>query len=83
MKIAARHWANPHPFGTMLFDLENDPQQMHPIQNPQVERRMMGLMINLMRANDAPIEQYERLGLPVDGEITDQHLRTIAETNGR
>jgi hypothetical protein len=52
-------------FGTLLFDLRNDPQQQNPIQDEAVENRMIGLLIQLMKENDAPHEQYERLGLPV------------------
>ncbi len=48
---------------TMLFDLANDPYQKKPIQNAEVEERMAGLMVELMKENDAPGEQYGRLGL--------------------
>ncbi len=50
-------------FGTMLFDLSVDPQQEHPISCAVVEERMKELMLQLMRENDAPPEQYTRLGL--------------------
>jgi hypothetical protein len=46
----------------MLFDLLIDPTQEHPIRDPQVEQRMAAHMIRLMLANDAPSEQFERLG---------------------
>lgn len=46
-----------------LFDLQEDPEQLHPIQNPQIEERMIRLMVHLMKINDAPMEQYERTGL--------------------
>lgn len=49
--------------GTVLYDLEKDPYQMHPIDNPEVAQRMVQSMIRLMEANDAPAEQYVRLGL--------------------
>ena len=48
---------------TMLFDLEQDPEQKNPIENAEVEQRMMDHMIRLMKEVDAPAEQYERLGL--------------------
>jgi len=63
LKIPGRSWGNPHTFGTLLFDLEADPAQEHPLHDDAVERRMTGLLTDLMRANDAPPEQYERLGL--------------------
>ena len=56
-------WTNPHEFGTLLYDLEADPRQERPIQDDQVERRMTDLLVGLMRRNDAPAEQFTRLGL--------------------
>lgn len=63
MKIASRNYAFHHQFGTLLFDLEKDPAQEHPIDDADIEDRMIGLMVELMKKNDAPPEQYERLGL--------------------
>ena len=48
---------------TMLFDLEKDPQQLQPLDDPETEERMIRLMVRLMKDNDAPQEQYERLEL--------------------
>lgn len=50
-------------YKTELFDLENDPKQQNPIENSEVEKRLIRQMIALMKENDAPDEQYERLGL--------------------
>jgi hypothetical protein len=65
MRIPARGsgWRDMHRFGTLLFDLAQDPKQEHPIEDPEVEARMVALMVDLMQANDAPPEQFERLGL--------------------
>jgi len=64
MKIRGWCWISPCEFGTLLFDLQSDPQQEHPIRDPQVERRMIAHLMWLMQENDAPLEQYQRLGLP-------------------
>jgi hypothetical protein len=74
VKIPGRTWVNPHKFGTMLFDLENDPEQVNPLVDEEVEQRMIRLMVEWMRWNDAPPEQFERLGLPPDGNPTTEHL---------
>ncbi|MHA7268349.1 sulfatase [Arthrobacter sp. HLT1-20] len=74
LKIPGWVMGNPHAFGTLLFDLENDPQQQHPLRHDECELRMANLMVELMRANDAPAEQYERLGLPLDGPAMSAHL---------
>ena len=63
LKVPARPWVEAHAFGTLLFDLENDPGQKQPLSDPEVEERMKQHLIRLMQANDAPSEQFERLGL--------------------
>lgn len=63
MKIEGRSWRNAADFGTMLFDCENDPQQEHPLDDSATEDMMTEHLVRLMRENDAPAEQYERLGL--------------------
>lgn len=52
-----------HAMQTMLFDLESDPGQKHPIKDEALERCMTEALRREMAANDAPAEQYERLGL--------------------
>jgi len=63
IKVPAASWTDAHSFGHLLFDLAADPQQATPLQDPQIEARMIQLMIARMQANDAPPEQYTRLGL--------------------
>jgi arylsulfatase A-like enzyme len=63
LKTPARTWVNAHQFGHLLFDLAADPHQENPLQDAALEARMIGLMVRLMRENDAPPEQYIRLGL--------------------
>ena len=50
-------------FENLLFDTTADPGQLNPIEDAAVEARMSEYLVDLMRANDAPSEQYERLGL--------------------
>lgn len=54
---------NLYQFGTLLYDVENDPNQEHPLHDPVIEERMVRAMVELMKKNDAPAEQYERMGL--------------------
>ena len=63
LRIPTPGWPNHHKFGTMLFDLASDPGQLHPITDPAAESRMTRLMVDLMKQNAAPKEQYERLGV--------------------
>lgn len=62
MKIRAQGRAL-HNFETMLFDLEQDPGQLRSISNPQIETKMRQEIQRVMEENDAPSEQYQRLGL--------------------
>ena len=58
-------FVNPCEFGTLLYDVENDPKQLNPIKDEAVEKKMIRHMIDLMKENDAPAEQYQRMGLDV------------------
>ncbi|HEY3291275.1 MAG TPA: sulfatase [Anaerolineae bacterium] len=63
MKLPGRPWLNAHAFGALLFDLQTDPAQEHPLTDPVIEAKMVDILLAQMRASDAPPEQYERLGL--------------------
>jgi hypothetical protein len=49
---------------TALFDLQTDPEQKKPINEPDVEARLVQAMIRLMREADAPTELFTRFDLP-------------------
>jgi arylsulfatase A-like enzyme len=51
--------------GSLLFDIQKDPLQQHPLDDPQIERRMIEHMARLMRQADAPPEQFHRMGIPL------------------
>lgn len=50
-------------FYNMLFDTKNDPKQLKPIEDDTIEAYMTEHIIKLMKANDAPEEQFIRIGL--------------------
>jgi hypothetical protein len=62
MKIASGGARNAHGFGTMLFDLEADPAQENPVADAGAEAAMAEHLVRLLKENDAPPEQFERLG---------------------
>lgn len=70
---------SPWRFGTLLFDLETDPGQEHPLDDPALELRMAQLLVDGMRATDAPHSQFARLGLPVAGDVGPEHLLVAAQ----
>lgn len=69
----------PADYGTLLYDLEIDPGQTTPLDDPELELGMARLLIDLMRASDAPPSQFERLGLPATGGVTTEHLLVKAQ----
>ncbi|WP_054024408.1 sulfatase [Bacillus sp. FJAT-28004] len=63
LKIRAAGYSHFHSLGTLLFDVNEDPFQQHPIQDQNVETNMLGMLKQLMEENEAPPEQYVRLGI--------------------
>jgi arylsulfatase A-like enzyme len=61
LKIPNRRAGTDYP--SMLFDTKSDPGEHNPLDDPALEKRMAALLAPLMRENDAPPEQLERLGL--------------------
>jgi arylsulfatase A-like enzyme len=73
LKINAQHtwkkWQDNyqvHRYGHLLFDLAGDPEQLKPMKDSRIEAEMIDHMVRLMKENDAPVEQYERLGLAME-----------------
>lgn len=57
------HKGWPQHMKTVLYDLQKDPHEMCPIEDETVIGRLRRQMTKLMLENDAPVEQYERMGL--------------------
>jgi arylsulfatase A-like enzyme len=79
MPAAAARWNNPWQHGTLLFDLATDPGQEHPLADDDLELRMLRLLARLMHDNEAPASQFERLGIPFDGQPDKEHLLVRAQ----
>ena len=64
LKVKAEpFFSSQHEHGNLLFDLKRDPQQDNPIQDEELEQEMIKTMRTLMIENDAPPEQFERIGI--------------------
>lgn len=50
---------------TVLYDLQTDPGQTAPLDDPETEARMISEMQKIMQRNEAPPEAYSRLGYDV------------------
>ncbi|WP_434309512.1 sulfatase [Hominifimenecus sp. rT4P-3] len=55
--------SKPRTNETFLFDLEKDPGQQNPIQDREIEEKMLDYLVKIMEENEAPGEQYQRLGI--------------------
>ncbi len=62
-KIGGSPYPDTRPYGTLLFDLKTDPNQMKPIKDDVIECTMTEALKKMMKESDAPTEQYVRLGL--------------------
>lgn len=60
----------PELFETHLFDVKKDPEQTSSLNDTVIEKQMIEKMLQVMVQNDAPVEQYERLGLDAPGAPT-------------
>lgn len=79
LKVKTKSSLNAYLFGTLLFDLETDPKQEHPMENQEVQIRLLKLMRKMMKENQAPSEQFERLGIPETGDFEPEMLKRYQE----
>ncbi len=67
---------SPFASGNMLFDRKEDPQQLSPIDNIELETKYINAIKEFMKAEDAPESQYERLGLVGETDVaTEREVR--------
>lgn len=50
---------------TVLYDLLDDPEQIHPFRDEKIESRFFEALTQAMIAHDAPPELYDRFALEV------------------
>lgn len=74
LKVAASKGNNCYWYGNRLYDLTVDPTQEHPIRDTETELRLLDAMRNMMLANEAPREQFLRLGIPMAGPVPSSAL---------
>lgn len=74
-RLANATFCNSFQYGNLLFDLDNDPEQIHPIDDPALEAKMIGELIRKMEESDAPQEQYQRLGLAYRESYDEERVR--------
>lgn len=63
LRVVMDNYMDSYKFGNLLFDMKEDPTQERPLDNPEIEKRMIEELIIKMREIDAPEEEFTRLGL--------------------
>lgn len=64
LRIPAHESPRENEWGTLLYDLQEDPAQQCPLDSEGSEKRMVRLLREALTASDAPTDQFERLGIP-------------------
>ncbi|MDR2433091.1 MAG: sulfatase [Treponema sp.] len=70
-------------FGDKLFDIRNDPHEEKKLYDIAAETCMANLLMRAMRENEAPDEQYKRIGLRKGHPVTEDDIRKIHEAAGK
>ncbi|MDR1643455.1 MAG: sulfatase [Clostridiales bacterium] len=82
MKLKNAPITRPFKFDSTLYAVNASTGEMTKIDDDKEEVRLANAMAKLMRDNDAPIEQFVRMGLPHEGEYTgtsENSSKVIAE----
>lgn len=58
----------------LLYDLQTDPLQEHPITDYRIQGEMIRKIREVMKVSDCPKEQFERLGIPETGILPEAQL---------
>ena len=74
IEVTEQGFINPAQFGSKLFDLTQSPNQEEEINNIDVEMKMLEMIRKKMLTNEAPSEQFERLGLFQERPMTREEL---------
>ena len=75
LKVPAKIcYVSPVNFGTKLFDVEQDPSQAHPLEDPEREANLANRLADEIGKAGAPAEQFVRMGLKADGTITAEDI---------
>ena len=66
LKIAMKTYVDSFGFGSLLFDMKCDMNQINPLHDSETEKKMADKLIQAMKRIEAPQEEYVRLGLKQD-----------------
>lgn len=64
-------------FGDKLYNMAEDPHQENELEDAAIEAKMANLLQRAMKENDCPPEQFVRIGLAGEREITEEDILTL------
>jgi len=74
IEVSEQGFINPAQFGSKLFDLTESPNQEMELTNLELEMKMIEIIRGKMLKNEAPSEQFERLGIHLERPLTREEL---------
>lgn len=75
LKIPVKGFNQHFRFGTRLYDVLTDSKQTDTLINYEIEKYMLEGMRKIMIESDAPLEQYQRIGIPLEGDIKIEDIK--------
>lgn len=76
-RLANATFCNSFQYGDLLWDLEEDPNQLSPLDDLEIESKLISLLCELLEKNNTPVEQYDRLGLPRTGQVKPKDIEAM------
>ena len=68
LKFRAEDKYKIYKYGTLIFDINNDPKQLYPVKDKALEQSLTEKLIKNMEFHESPKDQYTRLGLNMPKE---------------
>lgn len=69
LKVEARGGCNSYWYGSLLYDLQNDPDENESLECAELEVNMCKKLRDMLILSEAPKEQFQRLGIPFEGNV--------------
>ncbi len=76
---ASAEFYSSYSHGNLLFDLSRDPNQENSIVDYKKESEFVNKLIEKLRENDAPENEFRRLGLPLNKFVTEDDIKVERE----
>lgn len=76
---AAPFYSDPVNYGSRLYDLQQDPGQLHPLENFPQEAVLATALTKLLDDTDCPGNVYKRFGLVKGCRVTEEEIHAFRE----